>query len=78
MNGFLQEELDSIYERIGGGEPITDELSERIEVLENLLNPKEIIRCESFWQQEEQGCGCDHPDACWDCAAIRGGCPEDV
>jgi hypothetical protein len=75
MKGFLQEELDSIYERIGGGEPITDELSERIEVLENLLNPKEI-RCESTYQQE--GCGCGHPDYCWDCAAIRGGCPEDV
>ena len=27
MKGFLQEELDSIYERIGGGEPITDELN---------------------------------------------------
>ena len=77
MKGFLQEELDSIYERIGGGEPITDELSERIEVLENLLNPKEI-RCESTYQKEEQGCGCGHPDSCWDCAAIRGGCPEDV
>ena len=77
MKGFLQEELDSIYERIGGGEPITDELSERIEVLENLLNPKEI-RCESTYQQQGCGCGCGHPDYCWDCAAIRGGCPEDV
>ena len=75
MKGFLQEELDSIYERIGGGEPITDELSERIEVLENLLNPKEI-RCESTYQQE--GCACGHPDACCDCAAIRGGCPKGV
>ncbi len=75
MKGFLQEELDSIYERIGGGEPITDELSERIEVLENLLNPREV-KCESA--SEKKGCGCGHPDYCWDCAAIRGGCPMDV
>jgi hypothetical protein len=76
MKGFLQEELDNIYERIGGGEPITEELGERILVLKDLLNPREEMRCESTYQEE--GCGCGHPANCWDCAAIRGGCPEDA
>lgn len=72
------EELDSIYERIGGGEPMTDELSERIATLEDLVNPKPsyLISCEPVIQEE--GCGCGHPKSCWDCAAIIAGCPEDV
>ena len=69
------EELNSIYVRIGDGEPITDELSERIELLENIVNPKVVYRCEPV---EPEGCGCGHPSYCWDCAAIRGGCPEDA
>lgn len=75
MKGFLQVELDSIYERIGGGEPITDELAERINKLEDLLNPQEV-KCES--NGPEEGCGCDHPSYCWDCAAIRSGDPMGV
>lgn len=71
----LAEELDSIYERIGDGEPITDELSERINWLEEIVNPRPVYQCEPV---EIEGCGCDHPQCCWDCAAIRGGCPEDV
>ncbi len=50
----LQEELNSIYIRIGEGEPITDELSARIEKLEDLLNPFEV-KLLSFedWCSEE-------------------------
>jgi hypothetical protein len=71
----LAEELDSIYERIGDGELITDELSERINRLEEIVNPRPVYQCEPV---ETEGCGCGHPQYCWDCAAIRGGCPEDV
>lgn len=70
------EELNSIYIRIGNGESITDELSERIEQLERIVNPRTIYRCEPV--ETEEGCGCGHPQYCWDCAAIIGGCPEDV
>lgn len=69
------EELNSIYIRIGDGESITDELSERIEQLERIVNNRTVYRCEPV---EPEGCGCDNPRYCWDCAAIRGGCPEDV
>jgi hypothetical protein len=72
------EELNSIYVRIGNDEPITDELSERIELLENIVNPKVVYRCEPVESVEPEGCGCDHPRYCWECAAIRGGCPEDA
>lgn len=72
----LQEELDSIYIRIGEGEPITEELHAQIKKLEDLLNPPYEIKCESASQEE--GCGCGQPNYCWECAAIRGGCPEDV
>lgn len=36
------------------------------------------IKSNTFNDEKPEGCGCDHPDTCWDCAAIRGGCPEDV
>jgi len=69
-------ELNWIYEAIGNNElECNDAVLARINVLENIANP-----FMSFTQHEnaEAGCGCDHPDSCWDCAAIRGGCPEDV
>ena len=69
----IQEELDGIYVRIGEGEPITDELHNRIDELENILNPPG-----KYEPKAPKGCGCGYPDQCWDCAAIRGGCPEDV
>lgn len=34
-----QEELDSIYERLGGNEPVTAAILDRIKQLENLINP---------------------------------------
>lgn len=70
------EELNSIYDRIGNGETITDELEARIKQLEDLINPFPSYQCDSAAQ--EVGCGCGRPMYCWDCAAIIGGCPEDA
>lgn len=71
------EELDALYIRIGNNEPFTDEIEKRIKELENIIHPPRQERLE-YDTGESKGCGCDHPDHCWDCAAIRGGCPEDV
>ncbi len=67
------EELDRIYIRIGNGEELTDERLRRINELEGIVNPPR-----EEYKIETVGCGCGHPAQCWDCAAIIGGCPEDV
>ena len=74
------EELEKIYIQIGSNElEITDEISERIEELENTINPDRLQWCTRYEiETPEIGCGCGNPSMCWDCAAIRGGCPEDV
>ena len=69
-------ELNWIYEAIGNNElECNDAVLARINVLEEIVNP--FI---SFTPHEntEAGCGCGHPSSCWDCAAIRGGCPADA
>lgn len=71
------EELDSLYVDIGSiGADITDAKLTRIGELEEIVNPIQSYKESDV--TKEIGCGCGHPDHCWDCAAIRGGCPEDV
>ena len=71
-----KDELDSIYEKIGGNEiELTDAILNRINELEAIVNPP---RAEYINEDEPKGCGCGMPDHCWECAAIRGGCPMDV
>ena len=71
------EELDSLYVDIGSiGADITDAKLKRIEELEEIVNPIKSYKESDV--AKEIGCGCGHPDSCWECAAIRGGCPEDV
>jgi hypothetical protein len=65
-----QEELDQIYISIGEGHEMTDELMKEIERLENIVNPRPVERPLHLYK-------CDCGD-CWECAAERGGCPEDV
>jgi len=74
------EELEKIYIQIGSNElEITDEISERIEELENTINPSRLKWCERYEiETPEVGCGCGQPDQCWECAAIRGGDIMDV
>jgi len=69
-------ELDWIYEAIGGNVlDCNDAVLARIDELEEIVNP--FISFAPVANTED-GCGCGHPSSCWDCAAIRGGCPEDV
>ena len=72
-----QAELNQIYESIGNGAECTDDLLQRIEQLEAIVNPA----------PEPTGpvnvgalCGDPYCDGkqCWDCAAIRGGDPMDA
>jgi hypothetical protein len=68
--------LDDLYISIGEGREMTDEVAAEIDRLEAIVNPpppryepeEEILYCSPSCN----GVGC------WDCAAIRGGCPEDV
>jgi len=71
----LQQELDELYIKIGSNEcECTDEILERISILKDLIDPSSIHE----YQKEFVGCGCSDPNHCWECVAIRGGCPEDV
>jgi hypothetical protein len=65
-----QEQLDGIYTQIGEGRELTDELMKEIDRLEGIVNPKPEFRPLELYK-------CDCGD-CWECAAERGGCPEDV
>ena len=77
MNVYKEsEELERIYVAIGDGLEITDEISDRIRQLEAIVNPTWWTEC--LPSDRPEGCGCSNPSGCWDCAAIRGGCPEDV
>jgi len=71
-----EEELEQIYISIGSDEiEITEAIAARIRQLEDIINPRPV------WftlDDHSNGCGCNNPKYCWDCAAIRGGCPEDV
>ena len=72
----LQAQLEWIYEAIGGNElDCNDAVLAQINRLDNILHP--FISYTPLKEYEE-GCGCGKPDSCWECAAIRGGCPEDV
>lgn len=70
-----QDELDNLYEFIGGGGEFTDELMERIHELEDIINPpvvykepeREIVYCSPTCNGIQ----------CWDCAALQGGDPMD-
>lgn len=73
-----QKELDEIYISIGEGKEMTDELSKRINELESIVNPSPLDIYSKEDLTEEKSCGCGNPKYCWDCAAIRGGCPEDA
>lgn len=73
----MKAELDWIYEAVGNNElDCNDAVLARISELEGILHP--FIGFTPIDEGTEDGCGCDHPSSCWDCAAIRGGCPEDV
>jgi hypothetical protein len=69
--------LDEIYTAIGGNElEVTNKVLDEIDKLEKMINPHDWRRSPD--PIEIEGCGCDNPKYCWDCAAIRGGCPMDV
>lgn len=72
----IEEELEQIYISIGEGAEITETIDARIKQLEAIINPSPV--CFTLPDDRSNGCGCDNPKYCWDCAAIRGGCPEDV
>ena len=66
-------ELESIYEKIGSGEEVTDAMLDRIKelkIIHSIQYEDDILK--------EIGCGCGHPTRCWDCTAIIGGCPADA
>lgn len=69
-----QEELDSLYIQVGEMKHIhvDDPIFEKIERLEKLINPPMEMEI-SFVKSNQCDCG-----DCWECAAQRGGCPEDV
>jgi hypothetical protein len=70
------EQLTRLYVALGDNQlEMTDALSDEIQRLEDIVNPPIPWYVAEI---EVKGCGCDHPKHCWDCAAIRGGCPEDV
>ena len=71
------EELDQIYIFIGNGGNITEDMVARIKQLEDIINPSPYYTIDPV-EGTEEGCGCGNPKHCWECAAIRGGCPEDV
>lgn len=76
-----QKELDEIYYAIGDNKlACTDAVLAQIDKLEDIINPK--LPDASITKAEELRAYCSDPHCngmqCWECAAIRGGCPEDV
>jgi hypothetical protein len=73
----MNKELDEIYEFIGSGNECTDELLDRINELENIINPPEPP-----YEPPPKKRHCGDPycngDQCWDCAAAAGGDPMDA
>ncbi len=80
MNLNPDEELEHLYIKVGtaGWKDNGIDL-ERIEELENAARPKEK-EIEITENRLESVCGDSlcMPSCCWQCAAIRGGCPQDV
>ncbi len=80
----IETQLDNAYIAIGEWNtlkngPIPEELFEEAWRLENLLRPK----LEPIAEKQRElfsYCGADgcNGEYCLECAAIRGGCPEDV
>lgn len=75
-----QAELDEIYVSIGEGAECTDELLQRIQELENIINPPTPIGPIVEEDNHEPVCGNPYCNGwqCWECAAIRGGDPMDA
>jgi len=70
FNMTLQEELDELYIGVGENTLKIEEVFDRIQELENLINPPAAIPLITNFE-------CDCND-CWECATRRGGCPEDI
>jgi hypothetical protein len=64
--------MTQLHISIGEGAEVTDEVLKRIIQLEDLINPPIPTPIVTDFR-----CHCNQPD-CWDCAARRGGCMEDV
>lgn len=65
---LAEKELQEIYIGIGSGELNVDDFIERINELEDIVSPY-------VWEPSSIHCDCEE---CWECAARRGGCMEDV
>jgi hypothetical protein len=75
----LQEQLDDAYVAIGEAPfPIPEELFDEVDRILDLMKPRHLTK-EELEPKDQQYCSphCNGHD-CWDCAAIRGGCPEDA
>ena len=74
-------ELEAIYEKIGSlqGPPSDELMAELDAILAKVEKKIEIVKeKDPNWGEPLCGsCWCDGKQ-CWDCAAIRGGCPEDA
>jgi hypothetical protein len=65
---LAEQELQEIYIGIGSGELNVDDFIERINELEDIVDPYTYTPPPIY-------CVCEE---CWECAARRGGCMEDV
>ena len=76
----LQEQLDDAWTAIGEAPfPIPEELFEEYDRIQQLIleQEKQAMPVEEWHDQNYCSPYCNGKE-CWDCAAIRGGCPEDV
>lgn len=78
-----QNELREIYVLIGEmKKPYDGEYDERIVELEDIIEPPVESVSEEYVYSRTLFSYCGDPSCngqqCWECAAIRGGCPEDV
>ena len=74
----MKEQLEKLYIQLGESTgPVDEELLNEIWRLEALLAPTPEPEPEPELVNYCGAIGCNG-SYCWDCAAIRGGCPEDV
>lgn len=74
----MKEQLEKLYVQLGEAtQPYDDQLLDEIWRLEALLTPTPEPEPEPELVNYCGAAGCNG-SYCWECAAIRGGCPEDV
>jgi len=83
MSKSLEEQLEELYIAIGDANGnVPDDVFEEVDRLQRLLSPQVIHEPDPIAVEWERDAVCGNPYCngvqCWDCAAIRGGCPEDA